>query len=79
MQKPQDGLVYEGLSLNGAEYLIIELSAVLSNDGEADEVQSTGNLLQARGVADYQSLTRYLGASAEVVRTPLEEIDLDDY
>jgi peptidyl-prolyl cis-trans isomerase D len=75
MPKPEQGLVYDGLSQNGGEYVIIELSAVLSND----EAQENGeNLLQARAGVDYMSALKYLGARADVVRTPLEEIDIDE-
>lgn len=78
MPKPDQGLVFDGLPLDGGEYMIIELSAVLSNDAEADDETASDNLLQALGGADYQAVTKYLGARAEVVRTPLDEINLDE-
>jgi len=75
MAKPEQGLVFDGLSQNGGEYVIIELSAVLSND-EAPENADT--LLQARAGVDYMSILKYIGARADVVRTPLDEIDIDE-
>ena len=77
MSKPVQGLVYDGLSLGRGEYVIIELSAVMSSDAEPEQ-DSIDNLLQSKGGAEYQSALNYLGARAEVVRTPLDEIPLDD-
>jgi len=77
MAKPEQGLVFDGLLLDDGEYVIIELSAVMSNDGESGQGDLDG-LLRARGGAEYQSVLEYLGARAEVVRTPLDEIDLDE-
>jgi len=77
MPKPEQGLAYDGLSVSGGEYVIIELSAVMSSDAEPEQ-DSIDNLLQSKGGAEYQSALNYLGARAEVVRTPLEEISLDD-
>ena len=70
-------MVYDGLSISGGEYVVIELSAVMSSDAEPDD-DSISNLLQSKGGAEYQSVLNYLGARAEVARTPLEEISLDD-
>jgi len=35
-------------------------------------------LLQARAGVDYMSILKYIGARADVVRTPLDEIDIDE-
>jgi peptidyl-prolyl cis-trans isomerase D len=77
MSKPEQGLVYDGLSLSGGEYVIIELSAVMSSDAEPEQ-DSIENLLQSTGGAEYRSAVNYLGNRAEVVRTPLDEMSLDD-
>jgi len=77
MSKPEQGLIYDGLSAGAGEYVIIELSAVMSSDAEPEQ-DSIDNLLQSIGGAEYQSALDYLGARAEVVRTPLDEISLDD-
>ncbi len=76
MAKPDLGLVYEGLSLSGGQYVIIELSAVMSNDAETEQ-DSIDNLQNSAGTAEYQAALNYLGSRAEVVRSPLDEISLD--
>jgi peptidyl-prolyl cis-trans isomerase D len=77
MPKPEQGLVYDGLSLNGSEYVVIELVAVMSNDAEPEQ-DSLENLLEAKGGVEYRSALNYLGARAEVVKTPLDEITEDN-
>jgi peptidyl-prolyl cis-trans isomerase D len=77
MSKPEQGLIYDGLSPGSGEYVIIELSAVMSSDAEPEQ-DSIDNLLQSIGGAEYQSALNYLGARADVVRTPLDQISLDD-
>jgi len=77
MSKPEQGLIYDGLSAGAGEYVIIELSAVMSSDAEPEQA-SIDNLLQSIGGAEYQSALNYLGARAEVVRTPLDGISFDD-
>jgi peptidyl-prolyl cis-trans isomerase D len=73
MVKPEQGLVFDGLLLNGGEYVVLELSAVMSNDADlAPEILQ--NLIQAQGGAEYLSALKYLGSQADVVRTPLEEL-----
>ncbi|MCP4470092.1 MAG: hypothetical protein GY815_05295 [Gammaproteobacteria bacterium] len=73
MEKPGQGLVYDGRLLNGGEYVILELSAVISNDAEL-EPKTLQNLIQAQGGAEYLSALKYLGSRADVVRTPLEDL-----
>jgi peptidyl-prolyl cis-trans isomerase D len=75
MAKPEQGPVFDGLSQNGGEYVIIELSAVLSND---DQQEGADNLRRTQAGVDYQSVLQYLGARADVVRTPLDEVGLND-
>jgi hypothetical protein len=77
MPKPEQGLVYDGLTLGGGEYVLIELSAVMSNDAELEQA-NIDNLLRSKGDAEYQSALNYLGDRAEVVRTPLDQISPDD-
>jgi peptidyl-prolyl cis-trans isomerase D len=73
MSKPEQGPVFEGLPVENGNYAIIELSAVLSNDGNADS-EALDELVKARGVAEYQSALKVLSNRAEVVRTPLEDL-----
>ncbi|MCP4768507.1 MAG: hypothetical protein GY875_19875 [Gammaproteobacteria bacterium] len=73
MEKPGQGLVYDGLLLNDGEYVILELSAVISSDAELPP-ESLQNLIQAQGGAEYLSALKYLGSRADVVRAPLDEL-----
>ena len=73
MLKPEQGPVFEGLPVNNGNYAIIELSAVLSNDGNADS-KALDELVKARGSVEYQSALKVLTNRAEVVRTPLEDL-----
>ena len=68
MPKPDKGLVYDGLTLNDGEYVVIELAAVMSNNAEPEQ-GSLENLLQAKGGVEYRSALNYLGTRAEVVKT----------
>ena len=77
MAKPDQGLVYDGLSLSGGQYVIIELSAVMSNDAETEQ-DGIDNLQRSAGTAEYQAALNYLGSRSEVVRTPLDEISPDE-
>ena len=74
MPKPDEGLVYDGLSLGSGEYVIVELSAVLSNDGATSD-ESLQGLTQSVAEADYRAVTTLLTDRAEVFRTPLEELE----
>lgn len=73
MPKPEQSAVYDGLSLPGGDYVIVEMSAVMSNDAEGDQ-QALGNLVEAYRGAEYQAATKMLSTQAEVVKTPLEDI-----
>lgn len=73
MLKPEQGPVYEGLSAADGSYAIIELSAVLSNDGNADR-KAIDELTQARAGVEYQAAVKLLADRADVVRTPLEDL-----
>jgi peptidyl-prolyl cis-trans isomerase D len=73
MAKPGQGLVYDGRLLGSGDYVILELSAVISSDAEL-EAETLQKLMQAQGEAEYLSALKYLGSQAKVVRTPLEEL-----
>ena len=51
--------------------------AVMSNDAEPEQ-DSVDNLREAKGGVEYRSALNYLGARAEVVKTPLDEITADN-
>jgi peptidyl-prolyl cis-trans isomerase D len=73
MPKPEQGPVFDGLSVANGNYAIIELSAVLSNDGNADR-KALDELTQARARAEYQAALKLLADRADVVRTPLQDL-----
>ena len=74
MQKPGDGVVYQGVLSAGGDYNIIELSAVVSSDGSEDE-ETVGTLRSTMAAADYQAISRLLMSRSDVVRTPLEDLE----
>lgn len=73
MPKPEQRPVFEGLSVAGGNYAIIELSAVLSNDGNVDS-KALDELKQARAGAEFQAALKLLADRAEVVRTSLQDL-----
>ena len=73
MSKPEQGPVFEGLPVANGNYAIIELLAVLSNDGNADS-KALDELLKARGGSEYQSALKLLTNRADVVRAPLQDL-----
>jgi peptidyl-prolyl cis-trans isomerase D len=75
MQKPEQGKVFDGLAVGDGSYAIIELSAVVSADAELD-AETEQSLRMAEGEAEFQSALNYLSGRAEVVKTPLDEIEL---
>jgi hypothetical protein len=72
MPKPDQGPVYAGLSVADGGYTIVELSAVLSNDGDVDS-EALSELTQARAGTEYRAALKLLADRADVVRTPLED------
>ena len=73
MPKPEQGMVFEGLSQANGEYVVLELSAVLSNDANADR-EALDSLAEAQGGAEYQSVLKLLTSRADVMRTPVEDL-----
>ncbi len=73
MPKPEAGAVYDGLSLSNGDYVIVELSALLSNDADVDQKALDG-LAEAQMSTDYLSAMKMLSGRAEIVKTPLEEL-----
>ena len=73
MAKPEEGVVYDGLSLGNGDYLIVELSAVLSNDSDVDQ-KALEAFLEANSSSEYLAARKMLTTRAEVFRTPLEDI-----
>jgi peptidyl-prolyl cis-trans isomerase D len=73
MNKPVDGLVYEGQTQPNGDYSLVELSAVVSSDSEIDS-QRVEAITNAAARADYQAVLKVLTSRVEVVRTPLSEL-----
>jgi hypothetical protein len=73
MARPDQKLVYQGISVADGSYTIIELSAVISNNANVDQT-AIDNLVRASASAEYQSVVKLLSDRAEVIRTPVEEL-----
>lgn len=73
MKKPANGLVFDGLIHSNGDFTLVELSAVISNDADLDE-NRVETLTRADAGADYQAVLKLLASRAEVVRTPLSEL-----
>jgi len=73
MKKPADGLVFDLLAHANGNYSLVELSAVISNDSDVDSERAKA-LSSAAAGADYQAVLKVLSSRAEVVRTPLSEL-----
>jgi peptidyl-prolyl cis-trans isomerase D len=73
MPRPDQGVVFDGLSVASGEYVIIELSAILSNDANLDQEALEG-LTTAAAEAEYRATVNLLSSRAEVTRTPLEDL-----
>ena len=73
MPKPDQGIVYDGLPMTNGEYILLELSAVISNDADVDQEAFDG-LVQAQGATDYQSTLKLISSRADVVRTAPEDL-----
>ena len=73
MPRPDQKLIYQGLSIAGGGYIIIELSAVISNNTNVDQ-PAIDNFVSASASAEYQSVLKLLSDRAEVIRTPVEEL-----
>ena len=73
MKKPANGIVFDGLIHSNGDYSLIELSAVTSNDSDIDSKRVEA-LNSASAAADYQTVLKVLAGRAEVVRTPLSQL-----
>jgi hypothetical protein len=74
MKKPNSGLVFEVLAQSNGEYLLVELSGVVSNDRELN-VENIEALTTTAAAVEYQSVLKALASNAEVVKTPLSELE----
>ncbi len=73
MEKPTSGVSYSGFTHSNGGFSLIELSAVESNDEDIDG-KRVETMATATARADYQAVLKLLANRAEVVRTPLSEL-----
>ena len=73
MKKPASGLVFDGLMLANGSYALVELSAVISSDSDAEN-ERVEDLIKTATRVDYQALLKVLVSRSEVVRTPLSAL-----
>ena len=73
MDKPETGATFDGHTHSNGDYSLIELSAVVSNAADSDD-KGLETLTTASSRADYQAVLKELANRAEVVRTPLSEL-----
>lgn len=74
LPKPEQAAVYDGLSLANGDYVLIELSAVLSSDPDSESSKAE-ELASATAAAEYQSVLKLLSSRAKIVKTPLDELN----
>ena len=73
MSKPGQGTVFDGFSSGNGEFVIIELSAVLSNDTPLQQ-EVLERVSSSRAGAEYQATIKMLTSRADVVKTSVEEL-----
>ena len=73
MKKPTNGLVFDGFVHANGDYSLVELSAAISNDSNIDSKRVEA-LNSASAAADYQMVLKLLANRAEVVRTPVSQL-----
>jgi len=73
MINPANGLVFDGMTHPNGDYSLVELSAVISNDSDIDSKRIEA-LNSASAAADYQMILKMLANRAEVVRTPVSQL-----
>ena len=74
MRKPDQGKVYDGLSKSSGEYVMLELSAVMSND-EVTDSEALDRLVQGQGNLEYQAVLKLLTSRADITKTPPEDLE----
>jgi peptidyl-prolyl cis-trans isomerase D len=73
MKKPANGMEFDGFVHANGDYSLVELSAALSNDSNIDSKRVEA-LNSASAAADYQMVLKLLANRAEVVRTPVSQL-----
>ena len=65
MSRPDQGKVYDGLSKASGEYVMLELSALVSNDAVADD-NALESLAEGQANLEYQAILKLLTSRAEM-------------
>jgi peptidyl-prolyl cis-trans isomerase D len=73
MKKPTNGTEFDGFVHANGDYSLVELSAAISNDSNIDSKRVEA-LNSASAAADYQMVLKLLANRAEVVRTPVSQL-----
>ena len=74
MDKPAAGMIFEGLPRSDGSYSLVELSGVVSSDSEIDN-EPVEALATAAARVEYLSVLKALTSNAEVIKTPLSELE----
>jgi len=74
MNKPEGASVYQGFTHANGDYSLVELIAVKATDNDSSDDQ-LNSLTTATAGQEYQSVLKLLANQAEVVRTPLSELE----
>ncbi len=74
MSKPESGSIYQGYPHANGDYSLIELIAVESVNSDSSTEQ-TKSITTATASQEYQSVIKLLASQADVVRTPLSELE----
>lgn len=74
MRKPDQGKVYDGLSKASGEYVMLELSAVVSS-AKATDNEALKSLDEGLGNLEYQAIIKLLTTQADITRTPSEDLE----
>ena len=74
MRKPDQGKVFDGVSKSNGEYVMLELSAVVSSDKAADS-EALQSLDEGLGNLEYQAVLKLLTSQADITRTPPEDLE----
>ena len=73
MPKPKSAPVYGGVTLANGDFAIIELSAIETAGASDDAVADA--LTRATADAEYRAVIDHVTRQAEIVRTPLDELE----
>ena len=74
MSKPEGSPVFEGVVHGNGDYTIVELLSV-DTDGDSISKEFNQTLISATANQEYQSILKLLASQADVIRTPVSELE----